>query len=297
MRTACSPQADLAVEYFAGVLASFGYEVDLQSFKYPWKYYDAESKNIVVTKTGRSSKQIIVGAHYDSVYTGGVDDNGSGVSVVLEVAKRLFGVDTPYTIVFILFGSEEVGYQGSKAYAQKMSEEDVANTICMINLDSVFAGTYRYVYSGTVATSVSGEVLLGDDSKPVVELAWPFEQAMQISKELGLEMRSNETELNHDYPPPTTGNWSDHASFRKRNIPYLYLEAANWELPDDPQKPEKGSSSKYETEIGPVMHDTARDELAFIEKQWGSRGKDNLKAYTRLLLQLVKRLNPEGLLA
>ena len=76
----------------------------------------------------------------------------------------------------------------------------------------------------------------------------------------------------------------------------MHCEASNWELPDYPNKPEKGCSGFNETEIGRVMHDPARDNLSFIEKQWGTRGKDHLRAFTRLLMQLVKRLNPEGLL-
>ena len=45
-----------------------------------------------------------------------------------------------------LFGSEELNFRGSDFYTHNMTESDVANTICMINVDSVFAGTYRYVY-------------------------------------------------------------------------------------------------------------------------------------------------------
>ena len=39
------------------------------------------SQNIEVIKEGQSKKTIIVGAHYDSAGTHGVDDNGSGVAV------------------------------------------------------------------------------------------------------------------------------------------------------------------------------------------------------------------------
>ena len=72
--------------------------------------------------------------------------------------------------------------------------------------------------------------------------------------------------LNLDYPTPSTGNWSDHASFRNK-LPYLYFEAVNWELPDDPDHPEEGSSGAYETEIGEVMHVPDRDNLDFIESK------------------------------
>ena len=47
------------------------------------------SQNIEVVKNGESEKTIIVGAHYDSAGTHGVDDNGSGVAVALENALRM----------------------------------------------------------------------------------------------------------------------------------------------------------------------------------------------------------------
>jgi len=297
MRSVGSPQVDIAAEYFAGELRSFGYEVSFQPFSFVFNSTSYDSKNIIAVKPGVSTKQIIVGAHYDSVGTHGVDDNGSGVSVVLEVAKRIFGVETPFTIVFILFGSEELKFRGSKFYTDSMTECDIANTICMINVDSVFAGTYRYVYSGAVAIDSSDNVIKGEDGKPVIKHAWPFEQAMQVSKEFDLDMRSNDCKYNYMCPVPTVGLMSDHKYFCLKGIPYLCLEASNWEILDDAENPEEGSTGFQETEIGRVMHNPVRDRLSFIEQQWGTRGKDSLKAYTMLLLQMVKRLNPDGLLS
>ena len=149
-RRAGTEQETKAAAYITGELESFGYEVIKQPFSYTSNGATVNSQNLIVTKPGRSEKQIIVGAHYDSVNTAGVDDNGSGTSVTLETAKRMFHVSTPYTIKFIFFGAEEAGLRGSKAYAGSMSEEEIANTVLMINLDSILAGTYRYVYGGVV---------------------------------------------------------------------------------------------------------------------------------------------------
>ncbi len=279
-RIAGSDREKLAAEYFFDQFESFGYTPAYHKFSYIIDEETVESQNLVVTKPGRTEKTIIVGAHYDSVDTAGVDDNGSGVSVVLETAKRIYNIETPYTVKFILFGAEEDGLFGSEAYVKSMTEEDIENTLCMINIDTVFAGTYRYIYSGTV---VEDEVVL----------AWPFYQAMAISEELGLDMNSNDTPLNYDYPSPTTGSWSDHQSFRDVNIPYLFFEAVNWELLDDPEYPEYGSSGAYETETGEVMHVIGRDDLTFIETEWGTRGKDTVRAYCILLHELLLRLKPD----
>ena len=270
-RRAGTEQEQKAAAYLTGELESFGYEVAQQPFSYTSRGATVNSQNVIVTKPGRSEKQIIVGAHYDSVNTAGVDDNGSGTSVTLETAKRMFGVSTPYTIKFIFFGAEEAGLRGSKAYASSMSAEEIANTVLMINLDSVLAGTYRYAYGGVV-NEQTGEV----------DQAWGVYQTKALADELGLDIRLNDTELNA-LQTPTTGDWSDHASFKNIGLPYVYFEAANWELPDDPDHPEWGSTGAYETETGEVMHVPGRDDLTFIEQEWGARAKDTLAAYAELL--------------
>ena len=273
-----------AAAYIAGELESFGYEVAQQAFSYTSRGTTVDSRNVIVTKPGRSEKQIIVGAHYDSVNTAGVDDNGSGTSVTLETAKRMFSVSTPYTIKFIFFGAEEAGLRGSKAYADSMSAEEIANTVLMINLDSILAGTYRYIYGGIV-NEQTGEV----------DQAWGVYQTKALADELGLGIRLNDTELNA-LQTPTTGDWSDHASFKNIGLPYVYFEAANWELPDDPDHPEWGSTGAYETESGEVMHVPGRDDLTFIENEWGSRAKDTLAAYASFCRYASAR-QPDGLLA
>lgn len=288
-RIAGTEQEKKTAELIQSELESFGYDVEIQPFSYTRRGVTTNSQNVVAVKPGRSDKQIIMGAHYDSVRTAGVDDNGSGVSVTLETAMRMYGVDTPYTIVFIFFGAEETGLRGSGAYANAMTEEEIANTICMINLDSICAGTYRYLYSGDAVTD--------DEGNTVVEKIWPFEQAKAIADLRGLDMRDNDTPLNYDYPSPSTGTWSDHQSFRNLGLPYLYCEAANWELPDYPNRPQYGSSGAYETESGEVMHVRGRDDLTFIETEWGDRAKNTLTAYSTLLPELLRRLDPAGLLA
>lgn len=61
------------------------------------------SQNIEVIKRGKCEKTIIVGAHYDSVGTHGVDDNASGVSVVLESTLRMIDSQIHYTIRYVFF--------------------------------------------------------------------------------------------------------------------------------------------------------------------------------------------------
>jgi hypothetical protein len=64
---------------------------------------------------------VIVGGHLDSTAQGdGATDNGTGVAAIMEAARLLVesGAQPRRTIRFILFGGEEVGLVGSRAYVE-----------------------------------------------------------------------------------------------------------------------------------------------------------------------------------
>jgi hypothetical protein len=77
--------------------------------------------------TDRANELVIVACHYDSVnwedLTGaapGVDDNGSGVALMLLLAKALSqsSAKPRRSLLFVSFQAEEEGLVGSKAFAQ-----------------------------------------------------------------------------------------------------------------------------------------------------------------------------------
>jgi hypothetical protein len=71
---------------------------------------------------GTSRDQIIIiGAHFDTVKTSpGVDDNGSGCTAVLEIAKLVTqnNCKLDKTLMFVLFDMEEDGLKGSKHFVK-----------------------------------------------------------------------------------------------------------------------------------------------------------------------------------
>ncbi|MGD1047246.1 MAG: M20/M25/M40 family metallo-hydrolase [Candidatus Krumholzibacteriaceae bacterium] len=84
-----------------------------------WK--DGTDYNVVadVKGTDRPDEYVIVGAHIDAApETRGATDDGAGVAAIMEAARILSKADArpSRTIRFILFGGEEVGLIGSKAY-------------------------------------------------------------------------------------------------------------------------------------------------------------------------------------
>jgi carboxypeptidase Q len=80
---------------------------------------------------------VILGAHLDSWDLGtGVTDNGAGSTVVLEAARVLArsGLKPRRTIRFILFGGEEQGLIGSRAYAAAhASQADSVQAVLVID--------------------------------------------------------------------------------------------------------------------------------------------------------------------
>lgn len=221
------------------------------------------SQNIEVIKQGESEKTIIVGAHYDSAGTHGVDDNGSGVSVVLENALRMYGTQSYYTIRYVFFGAEEVGIWGSKAYVESLSEKEKKNIVLMINVDSVLAGDYLYIYGGHINENQS------------VDKTEAVFKAEEIAQEMVLEIQLP-PDGNSDYPYPTGQKRSDHGPFENNGIPYIYFEANNWE-----------SGSPVETEKNGLIMHTAMDDLEFIEKEYGQHAKNTLASYSALLFYIL----------
>jgi hypothetical protein len=100
-------------------------------------------KNIVCEKPGSTNNTVMISAHYDSrmedinnstARAPGADDNASGVSALLEIARILSNVSLNHTIIFVLFSGEEQGKLGSTYYADYIDKTDVDLDL-LINLD------------------------------------------------------------------------------------------------------------------------------------------------------------------
>jgi len=95
----------------------------------PRSHPPAESGNVIGEIVGgeRPREIVLAGAHLDSwdLGTGAVDD-GAGVGIVVAAARLLIEhLPRPpkRTIRIVLFGSEEVGLVGAKAYAERYAAE------------------------------------------------------------------------------------------------------------------------------------------------------------------------------
>ena len=89
---------------------------------------------------------LVISAHYDhlglmgqNTYFPGANDNASGVSMLLELAKYYSTHIPKYSIIFIAFSAEEAGLIGSK-YFVKNSPVDLKKIKFVVNLDMVGTG-------------------------------------------------------------------------------------------------------------------------------------------------------------
>jgi Zn-dependent M28 family amino/carboxypeptidase len=123
-------QRQTARTYLMGQLTQIGWTPMLQSYPTGSNVY------AVIPATNGATKQIIVGAHFDTVNNSpGANDNASGVAVVLAVARYLKDMNCrKYAVTVVLFDEEETGLYGSRAFANTLQ---VANVVAVHTVDQV----------------------------------------------------------------------------------------------------------------------------------------------------------------
>lgn len=100
------------------------------------------AKNISLTLRGTSHPDslIYLTAHYDHIgmqgdaLFAGANDNASGVSMLLEMARYYAAHPPRYTMRFVAFAAEECGLLGSKAWAEAYQKE-LSKVKFLLNMD------------------------------------------------------------------------------------------------------------------------------------------------------------------
>jgi Peptidase family M28/PA domain len=122
----------------------------------------ARAANVIADLPGRRSGTVLLGAHLDSVANGpGINDNGSGSALVLEVARqaRRLGVRPARGLRFAFWGAEELGLVGSTAYVQSLSARERQQLHAVLNFDMVGSKNFgRFVYDGSTAPPGSARI-------------------------------------------------------------------------------------------------------------------------------------------
>lgn len=119
-----------AVTWTEAQFAAVGLATRRQTFSISGR----SAENVIAELPGQAGDDVyVVGAHLDSVnFSAGVqdapgaDDNGSGAACVLTIARTLAATKPRGTIRFVLFGGEEQGLIGSKAFVRSLSPAERA---------------------------------------------------------------------------------------------------------------------------------------------------------------------------
>jgi hypothetical protein len=179
---------------------------------------------------------IVIGGHYDhdgksanGTIFPGADDNASGTTAVLELARAFSQAKTEgngprRSILFITYAAEEKGLLGSKYYTENPIFP-LSNTVTCINIDMIgridnkhLNGNHNYIHA------------IGAD-KLSSELA-------AINKEANAKSSQLELDLMYDDPkdPMRLYYRSDHYNFAKKGIPSIFYFSGlhpHYHTPDD----------------------------------------------------------------
>lgn len=126
-----------AARWVENQFRKYGLNTVVQTYEYQneiWPNVIAEINGISDT-----NQYILILAHLDSKtrtadnHAPGADDNGSGLAILLEIARTLSTAGVHRNIVFIAFSNEEIGQKGSKYYVQHLNPD--MKIIGVINLD------------------------------------------------------------------------------------------------------------------------------------------------------------------
>ena len=96
-----------------------------------------------------SKKRVLVSCHYDSMlYAPGANDNATGVSAALELAKKFKNAQ------FAFFSAEEFNKFGSYAFVKKLSKKELKKIRFVLNLDMFGSGKPYCICSEKLAKKV-----------------------------------------------------------------------------------------------------------------------------------------------
>ncbi|MBC7900264.1 MAG: M20/M25/M40 family metallo-hydrolase, partial [Saprospiraceae bacterium] len=180
------------------------------------------------------NEAIAIGAHYDHLGRGGrgsldvnskeihhgADDNASGTSAILEVARQFAREKkNKRTIIFIAFSGEEEGLLGSNFYVNN-PVFPIENTVAMINLDMVGRLKDNKLTIGGVGTAKDWNETLKRRNEVMFDTVDGYGAGPKFN-----------LQLNEDGFGP-----SDHSSFYGKKIPVLFLFTGtheNYHKPSD----------------------------------------------------------------
>lgn len=295
-----SPAEMLAADYLQQQFSQLGYQSDIRRFNTRYLYttkdghqnwHNVSASSVIAAREGVEPQQIIIMAHLDTysplndndvnnnlggLTLQGVDDNASGLGVMLELATRMKDIPTRYGIRFIATSGEEIGTLGAEDILKRMSASEKKNTLLVINLDNLIVGDKLYFNSGK--------------STPAAVKKLTRDRALTLARNLNI-MATTNPGLNAKYPKGT-GCCNDADVFDKAGIPVLSVEATNWSLGKKDGYQQRAKSKAFPD--GTSWHNALIDNQQYLDKWLPKRIEKRSHDVVRVMLPLVKELAKAG---
>ena len=213
-RSAAHPDAlDRSAAYIESLFRSAGGRVAEQEYEVDGGH---TYRNVIASFGPETGSRMIVGAHYDVCgdYPG-ADDNGSGVAVLLELAKVLGRTPPDGTVELVAFTLEEPPYfdsrdMGSARHAQDLRDRGVEVT-GMISLEML--GFYSDAEGSQTFPAPSLEERYGTVGDFLAVVGRPQDEALVRSTRTAVHREGLRAE-SLLAPPSVTGvDFSDHRNY------------------------------------------------------------------------------------
>jgi len=181
-----------------------------QRFSFFTKRKNYNGTNILglIKGTDNPERYIVISAHYDhegikngEIYNG-ADDDASGIGALISFAEYFQNNPPKHSVVLAAFDAEELGLEGSKYYVNN-SIVSLNKIMLNLNMDMISRSETNTLFAvGTRFNNTLKQVITN------------FNQPEQVKMLVG-----------HDGEDGLE-NWvysSDHASFHKKGVPFLYF--------------------------------------------------------------------------
>lgn len=181
-----------------------------QPFTFTHENHTYNGVNILgfVKGTNYPEKYIVISAHYDhegikngQIYNG-ADDDASGVSALFSFVEYFKNNPPKHSVILAAFDAEELGMEGSRYFVNN-SIIPLKQIVVNLNMDMISRSDKNELFAvGTVFNKTLEQIISNHEYSTTINLL-----------------------KGHD-----EGNWnenwtyaSDHASFHRRGIPFLYF--------------------------------------------------------------------------
>jgi Zn-dependent M28 family amino/carboxypeptidase len=126
-----------AAGYITASFEQMGYSVRRQAYSVQRR----EAANLIATATGvsRPEERVVIGAHYDTCFNPGADDNASGIAGLLEIARALTTARHERSVEFVAFVNEEPPYFQTEAMGSAVFVRDAMSQARGANAPSIHA--------------------------------------------------------------------------------------------------------------------------------------------------------------